>query len=250
MLLQEEASQSHTFSECATEPFGGEEKSLLKTLEALAASQCADEHRLLLMWVIQQLQVVQKQQMGTPVDGEGGREGGEGREGGKGRGGEGDGREGGGGGEERERGEEGVRERVVRGLKWYSPSFAEAMDNPSSAEPAPEQPPETSARAQLAAEKKKKIMEAMALQQRNFLRKHRDEFNSIPSMAGSPTESDRSARTRIQTDSAPHSCQRLHTVLKCTCMRVLLTRAYWHFVCACGPSLLRRSPHLPAARPS
>ena len=74
MLLQEEASQSHTFSECATEPFGGEEKSLLKTLEALAASQCADEHRLLLMWVIQQLQVVQKQQMGTPVDGEGGRE--------------------------------------------------------------------------------------------------------------------------------------------------------------------------------
>ena len=105
MLLQEEASQSHTFSECATEPFGGEEKSLLKTLEALAASQCADEHRLLLMWVIQQLQVVQKQQMGTPVDGEGGRERREGREGrrGEGKGGEG-----------RERGEEG-RDKRERG---------------------------------------------------------------------------------------------------------------------------------------
>ena len=100
---------------------------------------------------------------------------------------------------------------MVRGLKWYSPLSAEAMDNPSSAEPAPEQPPETSARAQLAAEKKRKIMEAMALQQRNFLRKHRDELNSIPSMAGSPTESDRSACTRTQTDSStsllPHCTQ-------------------------------------------
>ena len=81
MLLQEDASQSHSFSECATEPLGQEGRSLLQSLEALAASQRADEHRPLLMWVIQQLQVIQKQQMGTPVDGEGWRRG-EGRGGG------------------------------------------------------------------------------------------------------------------------------------------------------------------------
>ena len=43
-------------------------------LEALAAGHRADEHRPLLMWVIHQLQVIQKQQMGTPVDAEGLRE--------------------------------------------------------------------------------------------------------------------------------------------------------------------------------
>ena len=34
-------------------------------------------------------------------------------------------------------------------------------------------------------------MEQMALQQKNFLLKHRDEMDSITSMASSPTESDR-----------------------------------------------------------
>lgn len=75
MLLQEDASLSHSFSECATEPFGREGQSLLQSLEALAGGQRVDEHRPLLMWVLQRLQIVQKQQMGTPVDVEGGRGG-------------------------------------------------------------------------------------------------------------------------------------------------------------------------------
>ena len=71
MLLEEDASGRHEFSENSIEPAGSEKVSLLEILEKLLSSQKAEEHRPLLTWIIQKLHSVQQAQIGTPVDAEG-----------------------------------------------------------------------------------------------------------------------------------------------------------------------------------
>ena len=77
-------------------------------------------------------------------------------------------------------------------------------------EPAGEQQTGTSSRAQQAAEKRKRIMEQMALQQRSFLQKHRDELDSI---ASSPVaEDERSKCTHTQAFLTHTHTTHMHTL--------------------------------------
>ena len=69
MILQEEATGKHDFTDCASDPLPNE--SLLDLLEDLLQQQKFEENRPLLQWIVEKLQTVRQLRLGTPVDGEG-----------------------------------------------------------------------------------------------------------------------------------------------------------------------------------